>query len=94
VAAAQAGCVVLDEAKAAIRAVGLARRCQSLAIASRGFLARETNFLAHHSKTGGGQFCLYSLVKMERPVMDHKTEKYWETLLLRMAADARQEGTL
>ena len=26
--------------------------------------------------------------------MDHKTEKYWETLLLRMAADARQEGDL
>ena len=26
--------------------------------------------------------------------MDHKTEKYLETLLLRMAADARQEGDL
>ena len=26
--------------------------------------------------------------------MDHKTEKYLGTLLLRMAADARQEGDL
>jgi hypothetical protein len=26
--------------------------------------------------------------------MDHETEKYWGTLLLRMAADARQEGDL
>jgi hypothetical protein len=26
--------------------------------------------------------------------MDHKTEKYWGTLLLRMAVDARQEGDL
>ena len=26
--------------------------------------------------------------------MDHKTEKYWGTLLLRTAADARQEGDL
>jgi hypothetical protein len=26
--------------------------------------------------------------------MDHKTEKYWGTLLLRMAAEARQEGDL
>jgi hypothetical protein len=31
---------------------------------------------------------------MDRPVMDHKTEKHWGTLLLRMAADARQEGDL
>ena len=30
----------------------------------------------------------------DRPVMDHETEKYWGTLLLRMAADARQEGDL
>jgi hypothetical protein len=26
--------------------------------------------------------------------MDHQTGKYWGTLLLRMAADARQEGDL
>src|SRR6516162_212114 len=30
----------------------------------------------------------------DRQVMDHETEKYWGTLLLRMAADARQEGDL
>ena len=26
--------------------------------------------------------------------MDHESEKYWGTLLLRMAADARQDGDL
>jgi len=32
------------------------------------------------------------VVAERRPVMNHKTDEYWGTLLLEMAHDAREDG--